>query len=132
MNKRLRRKKRVGEFADYGFVVDACWSFHVPVLLMERDDPVMLRIDKAWDDVIDFLEARGLDCGGGSNAETFGIIVEKMNRTKTHGADNPTNEDREAVTNYFMTSPDFKDVVIGPWVDLGQDEESKKRCLYKG
>lgn len=112
MRKRLRKKKHVGEFVQYGFSVDARWVAYDEKL-----------VDKFWDECVEWCVEHGLDTGGGSNAETFGIFCSASERVRAHGRmhwkhGSVTPEQRDAVAAFFASHADvLKDVVVGPLVD---------------
>jgi len=66
LKKRLRKKKHVGEFQEFGFSVQLRFSEHLSV-----DDR-----DSLLDDFIGAaIEANGLLCGGGGNGHSWEVFV---------------------------------------------------------
>jgi len=109
VKKRLRKKKRVGEFAIQGIVFEG----------------VFVSVDDTFENVfidrlIEFVETFGMSCGGGSNSETFGFIVSGYrydpNRRGGRGGYYPvstTEAEWKAVATWLSVQPDVKSFTIG-------------------
>jgi len=89
MKKRLRKKKRVGEFRELGFAVRATFR----AALSDAEAIAFLR---RW---VGAIEARGLVFGGGNTTESFEGFVTLAKRGSASDAD------REALTAFFAADP---------------------------
>lgn len=67
MNKRLRRKKHVGEFQELGFELNCKVD-------LKPDDP---EFDNWCDDFIAMIESHELICGGGGLPSEWGVFVSR-------------------------------------------------------
>jgi len=67
MNKRERKKKRIGEFQELGFELSC-------VVNLETDSP---EFDKWCDDFLEMIESYGLSCGGGGKADDWSVFVSR-------------------------------------------------------
>jgi hypothetical protein len=101
MNKRLRKKKRVGEFRELGFRV----RFETPGLSPEQVDAL---IDRWLDEAI---ESNGLACGGSCGPVQWDGFVQMDHRGSA------TNEHREAVTSWLKSQSTIKNVEVSPLID---------------
>ena len=103
MNKRLRKKKRKGEFAEFGFPIAWRWA-RKP----SNDD-----LDVFWDNIIAFAESRGLGIGGGSNMnrETSSAFVTKLGRGSA------TEADRTEFIGWMTDDPIVGKFIVGEMVD---------------
>lgn len=82
MRRRLRKKQRLGEFVELGFVVRA-------ELVPALDDP---GFDAFLDRLIDAVEARGLLFGGGGRRDSFEGFVCRRGRASATDADRAGRE----------------------------------------
>lgn len=96
MKKRLRKKKRVGEFTQYGF----------EVRVLFREGTSEREIDAFVDAWTDAVEARGLMYGGGTDERTMNVFVTRAARGSA------TEEDRAALGRFLEASS----VVLAPGV----------------
>jgi uncharacterized protein YggL (DUF469 family) len=85
MKKRLRKKKHVGEFREFGFTVRATL----------RDQVRPAERDSFFDRWIDAVEGRGLSFGGGAAGTAFQGFVALARRGSA------TDEDRHAVSSFL-------------------------------
>jgi len=104
LNRRQRKKHRVGEFQEFVFEVRAV--FRQP--LDEADYDVFL------DDFIDMIESRQLCIGGMGGqlplTETSGVL-QAMKRGS------PSEEDRQFVVNWLRQRPEVASAEVGELVD---------------
>lgn len=101
MHRRLRKKKRLGEFTELGFLVNV-------ELVPALDDP---GFDAFLDRWIDAIEARGLRCGGGGSRETFeGFVTGR-------GRESATDADRAALAAFCANDSAVIRQDVGPLVD---------------
>jgi uncharacterized protein YggL (DUF469 family) len=101
MRRRLRKKKRVGEFTELGFSVSA-------ELSPDLDDA---GYDAFLDRWIDAVEARRLAFGGGGRREAFEGFVTQLGRGSA------TDADREALTAFLAGDPAVVRHHVGALVD---------------
>lgn len=101
MNKRLRKKKRVGEFRELGFRV----RFETPGLSAEQIDTLIDR----W--LAEAIEPQGLFCGGSCGPVEWEGFVQLDQRGSV------TEEQREAVTKWLKSESSIKKVEVFPLVD---------------
>ena len=101
MRKRLRKKRRLGEFRQFGFEL----SFALAPTATSAD------IDQFWDRfVLGFIEARGLVCGGACGRGWSVFVTPEGRRSATE-------HDRAAARNWLAEQPDVRDVSVGPLFD---------------
>jgi uncharacterized protein YggL (DUF469 family) len=117
MRKRLRKKKRLGEFRQYGFAVEAILA--VDTEWRDGKEWGDQLIDQFWDAWIAFVEARSLAGGGMSgpsragDADTyFDVLVTGDKRKQS-----PTPEDRAAVKQWLATHPLVRRWRVSGYVD---------------
>lgn len=96
MRKRLRKKKRLGEFREYGFGV----KFSIP------DDSDWNPI--FWAFVEEAIERNGLLFGGSPHG---GFVTKNARRAST------TENDRIAVEAWLKSRPEVSDITVGPLRD---------------
>lgn len=101
MRRRLRKKKRLAEFIELGFLVRAKL---VPAL----DDPCFDAFLDRW---IDAIEARGLVFGGGGRRDAFEGFVTRPGRASA------TDADRAAVMAFCEKDSAVVSQDVGPLVD---------------
>jgi uncharacterized protein len=101
MRKRLRKKLHRAEYREFGFDLD--WKFSGG--LEEQ------QVESFWDDLIEFVEQRGLILGGGGNQEAGGVFITK---SRAPGAD---TDDRAAVLSWVQQQPKVAEVAAGVLVD---------------
>lgn len=101
MNKRLRKKKRVGEFRELGFRV----RFETPGLTADQVDALCDR----W--LAEAIEPNGLLCGGSCGPVEWDGFVQMDHRGSA------TDEHREAVTRWLKSESTIKNVEVFPLVD---------------
>jgi uncharacterized protein YggL (DUF469 family) len=108
MKKRLRKKKRVGEFREDGFTILA----EVNVTNNSPENHEFL------DDLIEFVESKDLGIGGGVG-DKVDVFCTRLGRGTC------TEDDRTAVSGWFQNHPLVTRFKIGPLVDAwyGKDEE---------
>lgn len=100
MKKRLRKKRRVGEFQELGFDLSFCLSEHLDRTSLD------IFCDRF---LANAIEARGLLCGGGGG-QKWDLFV-----TRARGS--ASDHDREAVARWLRENPHMRDVQVGPLVD---------------
>ncbi len=107
MNKRIRKKRHVGEFNTKGFEVTCTF------------DPPLPDVDRVLDDYIAFCEANSLATGGGMSDKSFGQFITRVGRPRHIGGGryrypdvDATEADRALVWDYVSKLP----TVQGPAV----------------
>lgn len=101
VKKRLRKKLRKGEFAEYGFEFVLHW------------DPEVTNWEKVVDAVIAWAEARNLGWGGGGdNFHQHGFMQDGYHARKT-----VTNADRDAFFDFVLLLEGVTKFELGPLVD---------------
>lgn len=104
LNRRQRKKLRVGEFQELVFEVRM--AFRQPL-----DEPAY---DDLLDAFIDLIESRRLAVGGLGGrlplVETDGIV-------SAWGRGSPTGEDRQAVLQWLQNRPEVARAEVGEFVD---------------
>ena len=101
MNKRLRKKKRVGEFRELGFRV----RFETPGLSTEQVNSLCDR----W--LAEAIESNGLACGGSCGPVEWDGFIQLDHRGSA------TEVHRQAVTRWLQSEPTIKKVEVFPLVD---------------
>ncbi len=111
MKKRLRKKKRIGEFQEFCFRL---------ILNFKKDS-----IDEPCEFIDSFveeaIEKNGLQTGGGCTKEECDLIVERWRGSATE-------DDRKLVEAWIVENPLIERYYIGPLYDAwyGDSEEPKK------
>ena len=100
MKRRLRKKRRLGEFREDCF--ELSFEFCAPIT---RD-----RADSEIDDFIDMIESRSLQFGGGGKYVWSGIVQGAYRRSATES-------DRTAVASWLRRNPRIVAVKVGPLRD---------------
>ena len=108
MRKRLRKKLHIGEFKVLGFRVTGA--------LAEDADPS----DNLLNDLVDFVEARGLQFGGSIGSAKIYIYVE-------HDTGSCTDKDREAVGAWLGRRPEVTVVHMHPLEDAWYPDGPRRR-----
>ncbi|MFC1757207.1 50S ribosome-binding protein YggL [Planctomycetota bacterium] len=93
MKKRLRKKRRLGEFREFGFEVEFVTS-----------EPVL-------DEFIDMIEENHLQFGGGGLESWEGYVQGEWRKSVTE-------EQREAVRQWLLNHPKIEAVKVGEFVDM--------------
>jgi uncharacterized protein len=101
MRRRLRKKKRLGEFTELGFEVRA-------ELTPDLDDA---GFEAFIDRCIEAVEARRLGFGGGGRREDFAGFVTQLGRGSA------TEHDRTAMVTFLSSDPAVVRHAVGPLVD---------------
>ena len=103
MKKRLRKKKRVGEFQVIVFKVG--FRFSNDFSVEERDELLDAFLEKA-------IESNGLQFGGGCDNNTWeGVVEHGGNRFKT------TEQHRQLIEKWLVQEKRVLEYQIGPLVD---------------
>ena len=112
-SRRIRKKKRVGEFRQYGFCIDVYCG----------PDPE----GKIIDPILDILIKKRLFCSGGGNGEKYSFFIDGLKN----------ESDKEWVSNEIKKIKEVEDVVyygtVGVWhddVDQYFEEVDKIRKEY--
>lgn len=100
MKRRLRKKRRLGEFAEWCFELDATFTR----ALDERQR------EQLCDRMILEVEAAGLTFGGGSDGCTWRSIVQVGERQ-------PNEDDRIHFREWFERQPNVLSCTVGPMRD---------------
>ena len=108
MNKRIRKKHGVGEFREM------CFTLRFQLADRLSDDEVEAFLDRF---AADYLEPRGLACGGGGG-RAWEVVVSGAEGGSATEADRPVFvlRDYRAGKNSFVESPDRH---IGTWTNQG-------------
>ena len=104
MNKRLRKKKRVGKFTEYGFSVD----MHYVDDFSEAESLAFL------DDWVSVLESNGLCCGSGSNTKKLEGYV------ATEGRGTATEDHRRLIDEWLTSHSKVRQHSLGPLTDANR------------
>lgn len=104
MRKRIRKKRHLGEFREYGFSV----SFSFVVETSAGKDDEQLAFIESF--IAEAIEANGLCCGGGGGKEWEVFITRD-------GRGSATETDRANVFNWLEKQPAIKGISVGPLVD---------------
>lgn len=100
-SRRIRKKKRVGEFRQYGFSMDVhCGS-----------DPEGKIVNK----VIDIVISKGMYCIGGGDQEKYHFFFDSLKN----------ESDKEWVSNEIKKIEEVKDVVYYGTVDVWHDDTDR-------
>jgi uncharacterized protein YggL (DUF469 family) len=96
-SRRIRKKKRLGEFREYGFILDVYCG----------PDPE----GKIVDLVIDVLIKKRLSCAGGGDLEKYSFFIEGLKE----------ESDKEWIFNEIKKIQEVKDVAVYKTVDMWHD-----------
>ena len=96
-SRRIRKKKRVGEFRQYGFSIDVYCG----------PDPE----GKILDRVIDIIISKKMDCTGGGDQEKYQFFIDGIKN----------ESDKEWISNEIKKIEEVQDVVYYKTVDLWHD-----------
>jgi len=107
-NQRQRKKLRIGEFQELGFLVSA--ALRAPISDAERDALLDAFLESC-------IEANGMLFGGGINQDLDGFIVSSSARSSA------TEEQREGVRRWLAGRNEFDAVTVGPLVDAWRGHE---------
>lgn len=118
MKKRLRKKKRVGEFQEFGFA--AGFRFSSELDTKTRNDLIDRFIEKA-------IEDNGLQFGGGGDSEWNGFVAHDKPRRST------TNVHRKAVEQWFVKEPEILEYYVTDLIDswYGGFDKVEKQWINK-
>ena len=97
-SRRIRKKKRVGEFRQYGFSIDVYCG----------PDPEGKIVDK----IIDIVISKGMDCTGGGDQEKYQFFFDGLKN----------ESDKEWVSNEIKKIEEVEDVVYYGTVDVWHDD----------
>lgn len=107
MKKRLRKKKRVGEFKEFGF--KAGFRFSDQVAKNARNDLLNRFIEDA-------IERNGLQFGGGGGGNEWnGFVALNKSRGST------LEKHRQAVEHWFQQEPEIREYYLTDMVDAWND-----------
>ena len=93
MNKRIRKKKHLGEFTEWGFTI----SFSTEIDL--------------WDRLIDMIESNDLSIGGGGSLPNYFCFIVEHNKHKM------TDQHRQIVRTWLEEN-NCTNINIGDLIDL--------------
>jgi uncharacterized protein YggL (DUF469 family) len=112
MKKRLRKKKRLGEFREWGMEIVAD-----VVGLDESLDSSQGAVicEGVLDDVIEYVESRSFYCAGGVNPKTGLDIVVELGKA---GSEAQAVSYGEEVASWFRSHPLLTNVRVGRVFDL--------------
>ncbi len=99
MKKRLRKKKHLGEFTEYG----------VPIAMRLSDD---IDFDNFLDSFLDAIEATGCYFGGGGKKDRFSGIIELGRES------NSPEEKLHEISNWIKKNRSIEKYAIGKIIDL--------------
>lgn len=114
MKKRLRKKKHLGEFREYG--VQICIVFHNQKDGWVADDWVSYRF-------VEFLESLNLCIGGGENEKRFMGFISR-NRGSV------TIDETYKISEWLKNNPEVKTYAIGPLVDAWHCPSAESDRIY--
>jgi uncharacterized protein YggL (DUF469 family) len=115
MKKRLRKKKHLGEFTQYGFRVE--------IQLV----PNTFKADEEWCyGVLEFAELHNLTIGGAFRQDSADFVVERIQETRRGGRPwwksvSATEADRKLFAELFAQK-NVERLEIGPLRDVWHDE----------
>lgn len=109
MKKRLRKKKRLGEFAQLGFHIAGTLRKPLP----DAD------LDAFHRRLLALVEARGLSFGGGSSETHFRGFLAYAGRR------NANQEDRAALSTFLGSDPALTASEVGELVDAWHEREPR-------
>jgi uncharacterized protein len=101
MNKRLRKKKRVGEFQELGIEVSCVVSL----------GSKSLEFDVWCDDFVLMIESLSLICGGGGESDTWSVFV-----CKNKGS--VTEENRQSISNWLSENKHVENFEVSGFFDV--------------
>ncbi len=108
MNRRMRKKRHVGEYQELGFYV----RFRVKPA---AKDPDFMRF---WEEfILDAVEANLLGYGGGSGESWDGFVDRMDNRSRGKRCGSVTPEQHSALTAWLTAHPRVYDLYVGPLID---------------
>lgn len=109
MKRRLRKKRHLGEFQEFGFEVSYRVAPHVPEA--EREEVL-------WKFITEAVEPNGLAAGGGGGEDHSFFVVTAKNRASA------TDAQRLALREWLTKCPEVVDPEVGPLRDAwyGWDE----------
>jgi uncharacterized protein YggL (DUF469 family) len=96
-SRRIRKKKRVGEFRQYGFSIDVYCG----------PDPEGKIVDR----VIDIIISRRMDCTGGGDQEKYQFFIDGIKN----------ESDKEWIFNEIKKIEEVQDVIYYKTVDVWHD-----------
>lgn len=118
MRRRLRKKTRRGEFKELGF------QLHARHADASAGCPCC---DGGWvTDLIQWLEARGLGCGGGGRPGGTDLYVAPLRRGSA------SDEDREATSAWLAARPEVAAHAVGPLTDAWHGPEAEHDLVERG
>ena len=97
-SRRIRKKKRVGEFRQYGFSIDVYCGPDLE--------------GKIGDKIIDIVISKGMDCTGGGDQEKYQFFFDRLKN----------ESDKEWVSNEIKKIEGVEDVVYYGTVDVWHDD----------
>ncbi|MEZ4529311.1 MAG: 50S ribosome-binding protein YggL [Desulfobacterales bacterium] len=111
MKKRLRKKKRVGEFQEFGFRIG--FRFSDELSRVDRNDLIDRFIEKA-------IEDNGLQFGGGGGkSEWDGFVALDKPRGSV------SDHHRETVEQWFVQDDQILEYYVSPMIDAWYGESDK-------
>lgn len=109
MKKRIKKKKHVYPYSEYGVDLDAEWTMQMDFICKTQAeaDEHSNRLFK----LIDKIEELGLECGGGGDHKTIGFF---MCDTTTQF---PTQEKIDTLKNWMESTGWWKNIKFSTYVD---------------
>ena len=101
MNKRLRKKKRVGEFQELGIEVSC-------TVILDSED---IEFEVWMDNFIEMIESLDLICGGGGLPKNWSVCVSKNKGSVSE-------EDRKSISKWLTDNKYVKDFEISDLFDV--------------
>jgi uncharacterized protein YggL (DUF469 family) len=108
MRKRLRKKRRLGEFRENAF--DVSYTLRQGVSADEAEDFLFRFVEQA-------IEANDLSCGGGGQGESWELCVTSA------GRGSPTEQQRGAVSEWLANQPAVRSHNLGAFFDAWHEPE---------
>ena len=102
MRKRVRKKRRLAEFREFGFEVRLTLK---PGLTEAERDSLMDRF------ILEPIEGNGLLCGGGGGPDVLEFFVHRASRGTA------TEADRQAVAAWAGEQPEIVEHAVGSLID---------------
>lgn len=109
MKKRIKKKKHVYPFSEYGIDMDAEWAIDIPDTFktQEEADEHSNRLFK----LIDKIEELEFECGGGGNHKTIGFFMCSTN------SNFPTQEKIALLKQWMESTGWWKNIKFSDYID---------------
>jgi len=115
MKKRLRKKRKLGEYAEYGFEVQADFNFNA-------QKNIDSQIETIWNHIITFCESRNLTCCGSSDETSIQFIINTWKSPSRKYHPSPTQVDKDSIIFLLKKLTTVKNIKISSWFDVWNDD----------